>query len=261
MSSTAPGVRRTLDRRAPIPLHRQLRDVLARGIARGRYRPGERILSERELCLRYGVSRTTVRQAVNDLVHSGHLVRVPAKGTFVAPPRIEQDLARVSRFSETVLAAGRTPTIRVLAAHRGPASESVRGGLELSAEDEIIRIDVLGAADDDPLVLYRVHLPSVWGATVVEELREAEASGGAHFEMILGHLKRVYGLAPAWAVQRYEAATADTAAAAVLGIDRGAAVLSSTRIIYTAEGVPIEYDEVLYRGDRYRFTIRRAYTI
>lgn len=261
MSRSPRARQRTLDGRAPVPLHRQLRDVLVREIARGRYRPGERILSERELCLRYGVSRTTVRQTVNDLVHSGQLVRVPAKGTFVAAPKIEQDLARVSRFSETVAAAGRTPTIRVLATSREPASESARRGLELSAEDEIVRIDVLGAADDEPLVLYRVHLPAVWGATVVQELREAEAAGGARFDMILRHLKRVYGLAPAWAVQRYEATTADTAAAALLGIAPGASVFTSTRIIYTGEGVPIEYDEVLYRGDRYRFTIRRAYTI
>ncbi|MDR7548268.1 MAG: GntR family transcriptional regulator [Armatimonadota bacterium] len=261
MSRTSRPQLRTLDGGGPIPLHRQLRDVLVQEIARGRYRPGERILSERELCLRYGVSRTTVRQTVNDLVHSGQLIRVPAKGTFVAAPIIEQDLERVSRFSETVAASGRTPTIRLLATSRGPASEPVRRGLELSAGDETIRIDVLGAADNEPLVLYRVHLPAIWGATVVQELRDAEAAGGARFDMILRHLKRVYGLAPAWAVQRYEAATADTAAAALLGIGRGAAVFTSTRIVYTGAGVPIEYDEVLYRGDRYRFTIRRAYTI
>ena len=250
-----------LDGGSFIPLHRQLRDHLVAEIRSGRYRPGERILSERQLCVQYGVSRTTVREAINDLVRTGHLVRVPAKGTFVAAEKIEQDLARVTRFWETVAASGRMPAIRILSIIRGPGSESARRGLELNVEDEIIRVDVLGLADGDPLVLYRVHLPGAWGTTAVQELREAEGAGEARFDLILRHLQRVYGLAPAWAVQQYEAATADPATAAVLGIEIGGAVFASTRVVYTAEGIPLEYDEVVYRGDRYRFTIRRAYSL
>jgi GntR family transcriptional regulator len=249
-----------LDNRSPVPLHRQLRSALVGAIATGRYRPGERIPSERLLCRVYGVSRTTVRQTVNELVQEGHLVRVPAKGTFVAIPKIEQDLARVSRFSETVAAAGHMPTVRVLSVREIAPSEEVARALELSPGERVIRIDVLGCADTDPLVLYRVHLRAAWGAPIARDLLRAQAEGAASFGMILERLHTDQGLAPAWAVQSYEAGVADDGTAALLGIAAGAPVFLSTRTIHTAEGVPIEHDEVVYRGDKYRFTIRRLYS-
>jgi GntR family transcriptional regulator len=250
---------RLLNTRSPVPLHRQLKSALASAIAAGRYRPGDRIPSERLLCKVYGVSRTTVRQTVSELVQDGHLIRVPAKGTFVAPPKIEQDLARVSRFSETVAAAGHLPTIRVLAAREITPSADVARALELGAGERAFRIDVLGCANSDPLVLYRVHLRASWGAPIAADLRRAQAAGTASFGMILERVKADHGLVAAWAVQSYEAGVADAETAAVLGIAPGAPVFLSTRTIHTADGVPIEHDEVVYRGDKYRFTIRRVY--
>ncbi len=250
---------RRLDNHSPVPLHRQLKSALTSAIAAGRYRPGERIPSERLLCEVYGVSRTTVRQTVSELVQEGHLIRVPAKGTFVAPPKIEQDLARVSRFWETVAAAGHQPAIRVLSAQEIVPSDDIARALELAAGERAFRIDVLGCANSDPLVLYRVHLRAAWGAPIATELLRAQAAGTASFGMILERVKADYGLAPAWAVQSYEAGVADAETAAILAITPGAPVFVSTRTIHTADGVPIEHDEVVYRGDKYRFTIRRLY--
>ncbi len=248
-----------LDGRSPVPLHHQLKAAIARDVRGGRYRPGDRIPSERALCEAYGVSRTTVRHTVSQLVHEGGLVRVPAKGTFVAPHKIEQDLAHVSRFSETVTAAGRVPGIRVLSTTEIDPPENISLALELSPGDRVVRIDVVGYADVQPLVLYRVHLKSDVGASVAAELRRAQAAGGATFRMILDHLKEAHGLSSAWAVQSYEAGLADAATAALLGMRAGDPVFLSTRTIYADEGSPIEHDEVVYRGDQYRFTIRRIY--
>lgn len=226
----------------------------------GQYRPGDRIPSERALCEAYGVSRTTVRHTVSQLVYDGRLIRVPAKGTFVAPPKIEQDLARVNRFSETVAASGRHPVVRVLSTAEIDPPERVSRALELSPGDRVIRIDVVGLADVQPLVFYRVHLRSDVGASVAAQLRRAQDAGGATFRMILDQLREAHGLASAWAVQSYEAGLADEGIADILGVQPGDPVFLSTRTVYTAEGAPIEHDEVFYRGDQYRFTIRRIYT-
>lgn len=250
---------RRLNGRGPLPLHRQLKDALRRDILR-RYRPGEQIPSEREICRDYGVSRTTVRHTVTQLVYEGRLLRVPAKGTFVAVPKIQQDLARVMRFSETVAAIGRTPRIRVLSTAEITAPAAAAHALELSDGERVTRIDVLGLADDQPLVLYRVHLRADNGAAVAAALLTAQHRGAATLSMILEEIRERTGLAPAWAVQSYEAGLVREPAAGLLGLHPGGAVFVSSRTIYAGEGVPIEYDEVVYRGDQYQFTIRRAYS-
>lgn len=251
----------TLDSDRPVPLHRQLKEVLTKEILEGRYKPGDRIPSERALCTAYGVSRSTVRQTVNDLVHEGRLIRTPAKGTFVTPPKIEQDLARVSRFSETIAAVGRTPKVRIVSKQRTVAAEAAQRALELTPGDEVILLDIVGYADADPLVLYHVHLPASLGEPVAASLLRAQDGGRAAFSMILEQLRALHNLNPAWAVQSYEVSLADRPTAEFLGIRPGDPVFVSARTIYTDEGMPVEYDEILYRGDRYRFTIRRAYTL
>jgi len=259
MRNSTPLDGSSLNEKGPVPLHRQLREILTRRISAGDYRPGDRIPSERELCQQYGVSRTTVRQTLNDLVHEGILIRVPAKGTFVAPPKIEQDLARVRRFSETITSTGRVPVTRLLSAGRIPAPERVRSALRLQ-EEETVCIEVLGFADDDPLAYYRVYLPVRTGVSAADEMTLAQREGRASFELIGEHLMKVYNLTPGWVDQTFEALIADETAAAILGIATGDAIFASTRIIHSTEGVPIEYDEILYRGDRYRFSIRRLFT-
>lgn len=250
-----------LNEQGPIPLHQQLREILATEIGQGRFTPGARIPSERELCRRYGVSRTTVRQTVNGLVYEGRLTRIPARGTFVAPPKIEQDLARVNRFSETIAAIGHLPRIRIVSESQLIPDRAIQDALELPPAEEVVRLEIVGYADEDPLVLYRVHLPKSLGQPVVAELLRAQAEGMAAFSMILDAVRRLAGLAASWAVQSYEAGIADEETARLLGVQMGDPVFVSTRTIFTNEGAPIEYDEVLYRGDRYRFTIRRAYPL
>lgn len=250
---------RRLNGRGPLPLHSQLKEALRRDVLR-RYRPGEQIPSEREICRAYGVSRTTVRHTVTQLVQEGRLLRVPAKGTFIAAPKIQQDLARVIRFSETVSAIGRTPRIRVLSAVEIDAPAAAAQALELSDSERVTCIEVLGLADDQPLVLYRVHLRASIGAPVAAVLLRAQDRGAATLAMILEEIRERTGLAPAWAVQSYEAARIADPDAGLLGLRPGDAIFVSSRTIYAAEGIPIEYDQVLYRGDQYRFTIRRAYT-
>lgn len=253
--------KRHLDGAGPVPLHRQLQDVLRRELASGRYRPGDRIPSERVLCETYGVSRTTVRQTVNDLVHEGRLVRVPAKGTFVPLRKIEQDLARVSWFSESVKAAGRAPDLRLLTATRIPAEEAVRLALELSADDDVVRLDLIGRADGEPIVRYRVHLPAPIGDSAAEALQDGQKKGTVSFRLLLQHLRDVHGLRAARVVQSFEAVAADDGAAAVLGLRRGSPVIASSRTVFTDAGDPVEYDEIVFRGDRYRFTVRRPYPL
>lgn len=250
-----------LHRDRAIPLHTQLGAALARAIRTGRFKPGERIPSERTICRDFGVSRTTVRQTISHLVASGLLVRVPARGTFVAGPRIEQDLTRVVRFSEAVSAAGYAPATRLLGVATLPVPQEAAKALGLFPGDPAVRVDLLSLADAAPLALYRIHLPPETGEPTARALLAAEAEGRVTFGLVLEHVRRIAGLEPAQVVQTYEAAPAPTEVAAALRIEPGAPVVASERTVLTAGGAPITHDEAYYRGDRYRFTIRRAYSL
>lgn len=185
-----------LRRHDATPLHRQLSTVLAGHIRGGRFRPGERIPSEREICKAYGVSRTTVRQTMSDLVASGLLV-----------------------------------------------------------------VELLSLGNGVPLALYRIHLPPETGDPTARALLAAEAEGRVTSGLVLEHVRRVAGLEPAQVVQTYEAAPASAELAGLLGVAEGQALVASSRTVLTATGAPITHDHAYYRGDRYRFTIRRAYTL
>jgi GntR family transcriptional regulator len=252
---------RTLERRTATPLHSQLSAALARDIRKGRFAPGQQIPSEREICEAYRVSRTTVRQSISDLVAAGLLIRVPARGTFVAGPRIDQDLTRVVRFSEAVSAAGYTPSSRLLHIHRVAAAAAVSRALGLPSGERVVIIEMLSLADGTPLAFYRIHLPSEIGEPTARALLAAEAEGRVTFGLVLEHVRRVAGLEPAQVAQTYEAGAASAFVARALQISEGAPVIASTRTVLAASGAPITHDEAYYRGDRYRFTIRRVYSL
>ena len=250
-----------LQRRVSTPLHRQLGAALAGDIRKGRFRPGQQIPSEREICEAYGVSRTTVRQTLNDLVAAGLLMRVPARGTFVVSRRIDQDLTRVVRFSEAVSAAGYTPSSRLVRIHRLAAAAAASQALGLPTGERVVVIEMLSLADGAPLAFYRIHLPPETGEPTARALLAAEAEGRVTFGLVLEHVRRVAGLEPAQVAQTYEAGAASAPIARALHIAEGAPIIASTRTVLAASGTPITYDEAYYRGDRYRFTIRRAYSL
>jgi GntR family transcriptional regulator len=250
-----------LQRRTSTPLHRQLGAALSGEIRKGRFRPGEQIPSEREICQAYGVSRTTVRQTINDLVAAGFLMRVPARGTFVAGPHIDQDLTRVVRFSEAVAAAGYAPSSRLVRIDRHPATVAVSRALGVPAGERVVVIEMLSRADGAPLAFYRIHLPPEISDRTARAVLAAEAEGRVTFGLVLESIHRVTGLEPAQVAQTYEAAAAPPPIARVLEIPEGTPVIASTRTVLTASGNPITYDDAFYRGDRYRFTIRRAYSL
>lgn len=250
-----------LQRRTATPLHSQLGAVLARDIRNGRIPPGQKIPSEREICEKYGVSRTTVRQAISDLVAAGILMRVPARGTFVAGRRIDQDLTRVVRFSEAVSAAGYKPSSRLVGIHQIAAPATVSRALGLPIGERVVVIEMLIFADGAPLAFYRIHLPLEIGEATGRALLAAEAEGRVTFGLVLEHVRGVAGLEPAQVAQTYEASAATPPIARAMDIPEEAPIIASTRTVLTASGTPITYDEAYYRGDRYRFTIRRAYSL
>ncbi len=234
-----------LDRSSPLPLYYQLRTLLLDRIENGDLRPGDLVPTERELIDCYGVSRITVRQAVNSLMADGLLYRQRGRGTFVRRNRIEQQLATLTDFYEEMADRGLTPSTRILSAEMIEPDGAVVAKLRLGGGEKALRLVRVQMGNDEPMALDISHFPSDLGERLLKE---------KPVRAIYAFLEGI-GVELDWADQAIESTLADEFTARQLGIKRGMPVLLVERTVYSADGRPVEYTRAFYRADRYAYRI------
>ncbi len=232
-----------LDRTGTGPLYRRLRRRIEAAIEGGELQPGDSLPPEREIALRTGLSRVTVRNAVQALVQSGHLVQRRGSGTFVAPriERLEQALSLLTSFSEDMARRGKSVRSDWLSRTlRAPAPAEMMA-LGLTASDRVASLERVRVSDGIPLAIERATLP----ATVLPDPMVVETSLYAALS--------ARGVRPVRAVQRISATNLSEADAALLDVPPGVAGLRIERISYLPSGRTVEFTRSLYRGDAYDF--------
>lgn len=225
------------------PLYLRLTRTIGGAIDAGALKPGESLPPERELAALTGLSRVTVRKAVQTLVEAGRLVQRRGSGTFVAPrvEKVEQALSLLTSFTEDMARRGKAvESLWLSRAIHAPSPEEVMA-LGLGARDRVARLERVRMADGVPLAIERAAL-----STAV--LPDPEAVGASLYA-VLG----ARGMRPVRAVQRISAANLGAADAGLLEVPAGAATLRIERISYLASGRVIEFTRSLYRGDAYDF--------
>jgi GntR family transcriptional regulator len=242
MSADSPSI----DPTSPVPKHLQLKDLLSRLIADG-LQPGSPIPSERDLAETYGLSRMTVRQAINALVADGRLERRLGRGTFVAQPKMDVQI-RLVGFTEDMRRRGMTASSRTLSFERISASTALADQLEIESGDPVVRLVRLRYADDIPMAIERTHIPE----RLVPGLVEAGAP-----ESLYRHLADEYGIVLTWGEQQIEAAITAAEDAPVLGIRPDGVVLVMARRSFS-DDVQVEYATSAYRADRYQLWVPLA---
>ncbi len=237
-----------LDRESPTPIFVQIRARLEEAIGSGDLVPHQRIPSERQLSDRFGVSRMTVRQALDALTHDRLLYSLPGKGTFVADRKIiEQPLMHLTSFTQDILARGMRPSSRLLAGRIVQASFEMARLFGLAPTVELVQVTRLRLADDEPLAIEAVHIPSA----LVPGLLDRDLAA----ESLYAILGRDYGLALAGARQTIEAAEPTLDEQRILCLDAPRPVLRISRLTSDANGRIVEYVRSVYRGDRYHLTV------
>lgn len=237
----------TLDRTSGVPLRLQLRDALQRQITEGSYRPGQAFPTEREIAEHFRVSRTTIREALVDLVQDGFLVRQQGKGTFVARAKDAFDATRLSSFSEDMRRHGLRAGSRLLSVRDEAPDREVAahfGGDVLCVR----RIDRLRFADDEPIALQRSWLPLPRFAFPPEEIEN---------DSLYSFLEERYGVFVESADEVISADVARSDEAALLSLDPGAPLLCVLRFAFSQTGEAIECVRIRYRADRYTFSVHQ----
>jgi GntR family transcriptional regulator len=232
----------SIDPNSPVPKYFQLRTIVLDLIESAELPVNAAVPSERELCQRFGLSRMTVRQAIDQLVAEGRLYRVPGKGTFVARPKIEMPLRLVS-FSEDMLARGLRPGAIDITRRTIPATVLLARAFGAEPGTPLHVVERLRTANGEPMALERAHILASLAPDLLDR-RLADRS-------LYGVLEAVYGLVFDAGDQIINAGVADTADARHLAISRGSPVLLLERRSY-ADGTCAELTTSTYRADRYQ---------
>ncbi len=237
-----------LDHDGPTPIFAQIRARLEGAIAEGELSPRQRIPSERHLSEGYGVSRMTVRQALDAMIRHGLLYSMPGKGTFVADRKIiDQPLDRLTGFTQDILARRMRPSSRMIEAWIAQAPLEVARLFGLAPTIEIIQLTRLRLANEEPVAIETAHIPSAYAPGLLDR----DLAGGSLYA-ILNH---DFGLVLASAQQTIQAAEPTDEERDLLGLDGPRPVLRISRLTSDPTGRVIEYVRSVYRGDRYHLTV------
>lgn len=238
---------RTINKSIPIPLYFQLKSILLEYITEHHHDHDAPIPTEVEIGRHFGISRPTVRQAINALVVEGYLYRVKGKGTFIARPKIRQEfLQALESYNVEMRKKGLEPLTKVLGLEVAPCDEKTAGVLQLNTGDRVIRLSRLRYAGGEPIVFVVTYLPY----EKCPDLVDRDLESGSIYEILENDCK----LAISRASRSLESILADDFEAKLLNIEKGAPIQYFETVAYLADDTPVEYSLAKYRGDRNKFT-------
>ena len=204
---------------------------------------GDAIPSERQLTSELGVSRLTVRAALDELVREGMLVRRHGSGTFVSEPKIAQELTMTS-FTEDMRRRGMIPASRTLDIHVSPAGAHLGRLLHVSPSEPVVIISRLRLADHETMAIETLHVRE----GLVPGLSARDLEQKSFYEL----LRDRYGTVIAGGTQTIEPTVTNEEESLVLGVPLHSPAFLFERFTESESGEPVEFVHSIYRGDRYR---------
>jgi GntR family transcriptional regulator len=204
---------------------------------------GSAIPSERQLSVDLGVSRLTVRAALDELVRAGYLVRRRGSGTFVREPKIAQELTMTS-FSEDMQRRGMRPGSRTLSLETTLAGAYLGRCLHVSPSERIVVAKRLRLADDETMAIETLHVPEA----LVPGLTRKDFDQTSFYEL----LTQRYGIEIVGGIQTIEPTVTNEEESEVLGVPLHSPAFQFERTTRADSGSIVEFVRSIYRGDRYR---------
>jgi GntR family transcriptional regulator len=204
---------------------------------------GAAIPAERQLGIDLGVSRLTVRAALDELVREGYLVRRRGAGTFVAEPKVAKGID-ITSFSDDMRARGLTPESRTLDLHVEMAGARLGRILHVSPSEQILSVKRLRLADGDPMAIELLHVR----ASLVPGLTGRDLEENSFYDLLTSR----YDISIVGGTQTVEPTVTNEEESASLGVPLHSPALLFERLTRSSAGDLVEFTSSTYRGDRYR---------
>lgn len=234
-----------LDSRSALPLHVQLKELLRNEILQGDIK--QKVPSERDLMDRFSVSRSTVRQAISELVREGVIEKIHGKGTFISHRPVEEWLGNLSTYNQIIEEMGMKPSTRLIFQGKDSSPGEISNTLGV---DEFYSIERLRYADDVPIAIEKQYYPVQIGL----ELAKHDLNTAVLYDLLELNLD-----IKLWeAEQIISSALPTEEEAKLLEIPQTTCVLVLERITSNPEGAAVEYLRGVFRADMYAFRIKLA---
>ena len=208
-----------------------------------RFGVGNAIPSERQLSSDLGVSRLTVRAALDELVREGYLTRRRGAGTFVAQPKVQKGM-NITSFSDDMRQRGLTPASRTLEFRTVPAGARLGRILHVSPSEPVLAVKRLRLADGEPMAVELLHVREA----LFPGLSATELEAGSFYELLGGR----YGIEIVGGTQTVEPTVTNEEESETLGVPLHSPALLFERVTHAANDDVVEFTTSIYRGDRYR---------
>ena len=246
MATTPAGLPR-IDRSGAAPFYYQLKEILNGDIDNG-LAAGDKLPSESELCRRHSVSRTVVRQALDEMEREGLIYKVKGKGAFVTGRKFEASFVQhAAGFHAAMTSRGHQVTNVILAQQVIPAAAGVARALGLDIGEPVLSLDRVRSVDGVPIQVVKAWIPH----HLCPGLEDVDLRSGSLYAVLAAQ----YGLRPYKGRRTISAGTISDTDAGHLGVEPGSPALLVESLTRTAGGTAFEYFVAVYRGDRSTFEI------
>lgn len=228
------------------PLYYQLAEIIINDIKEKNLQENDRILTEREYCEKYNLSRSTVRQAIAYLEKKGYIYKVQGCGTFVSSRVMKQKLLKFYSFTEEAKKQGKTPSSKILSFKEKKADEKICKELNINRDDKVYELQRLRLADDEVVMYEKTYL--------LEKKMQGLSKNILLEKPLYEILQNRYNINFTKATERFSVLLADKKIAEILTIPEGSPIIRLQRWTYAGMEI-IEYTVSLVRGDRFEFEV------
>lgn len=240
----------SVDKDTPIPLYYQVKKIILDRILSGEIKPGGAIPTEKAFCEMYDISRTTVRQAITELVNEGYLYRVKSKGTFVSQPKIKTDLTDLFEgFNTELFRRDMVPSVKLIKSELRKADKEEANALQIPEGEDVIYIIRHQFADGVPMTYIKSYIKYPLCEFVLSDTELASRS-------IVETLSKNKHSKVNRIVRTIESASANDFQSKFFGIKKGSPVQICKLTGYSADmGTPVVFETLIGRGDKMKFTM------
>lgn len=235
----------TINKNSITPLYIQLMNILIEKIENN-MKENDKLDSEREICKKYGLSRTTVREALDELEKNKYIYKVQGKGNFISPRVVEQDLIKVSSFTEEMKKQGKNPTSKLLNFEVIEANNNISKKLRMEENELVFKISRIRIADDIPMIYEITYLPYERFKGLTKEMIEENPLYEIFKNSFNTYLTSAEEVIESVLINKLESVYLET--------PQGQAGLRFERIAYEQMNI-IEYTITIARGDKYRYRV------
>jgi len=248
MSQNIDSKNNPLSEDSTVPLYFQLITLFKRQIHSGMLKPGDMVPSEGQLCAQFGVSRSTVRQALNQLVEENLIIRRRGKGSFIASQKLNRNLNHLYSFSEDMLSLGMKPQSRVLESTVVTAPDDVVSSLRLPSNNtKVFKLTRLRLANNEPILMETTYIPLYLAPDIISE----DFTSTSLYKI----LELKYNLNLYRAVETVESVRLNKETSSLLKCKSTSGAFSIQRIAYLDTGLPFELTISVARGDKCIFRV------